>query len=180
MPLVHAFIDAGADDYDEALRGALSVDNVDYNLADLMIARGGNPNIYGCMRISAKFGNIEACRYLISQGSDKYNAMLDGGCLRGRMDIIQLAIILGADDWDIGLRSASKVGNLGLCVLMLHLGAAPGHGLYGACLGGHLSIARRMVARGAINFNDGLRHACVAREPHLIKYMIQCGATSCQ
>lgn len=67
-----------------------------------------------------------------------------------------------------------------MCVLILQFGSDPDWGLYYACHGGQLNVARRMVARGATDINGGLASACSEKHQSLVKYLIQCGATSCE
>jgi hypothetical protein len=182
MDLIHAFINAGAvTNYDNAFCVSLCyVDDIDHEITDLLISHGADPCNTFIMYMCAKSGKIEACRYLVDHGSTHYNDMLKGGCASGRMDIVQLAITLGADNWDDGLSGAASSGDLGMCVLILQFGSDLNWGLYSACSGGQLNVARRMVARGATHINGGLHSACSEKQQSLIKYMIQCGATSCQ
>ena len=55
-------------------------------------------------------------------------------CEGGHMDIVQLMIQKGADDWN--------------------------GGLWKACYGGHMDIIQLMIQKGAYNWNGGLWKAC--------------------
>lgn len=114
MDLIHAFINAGAvATYDNAFCVTLCyVDDIDHEIADLLISHGADPCNTFIMYMCAKSGKIESCRYLVDHGSTHYNDMLKGGCASGRMDIVQLAITLGADNWDDGLSGAASSGDL--------------------------------------------------------------------
>ena len=52
-------------------------------------------------------------------------------------------------------------------------------GLRGACNGGHLALAEKMIQNGATHFNRGLDNACRGGHLDLVQLMIQNGATSC-
>ncbi len=74
-------------------------------------------------------------------------------CQSSNIDVVNLTITLGANDWDWGLR--------------------------GACRGGQLKLANSMITHGATNWNEGLYEACVGGRLKLAKLMISYGATIC-
>jgi hypothetical protein len=61
-------------------------------------------------------------------------SILDGGCLGGHVDIVNMAITKGAQTYNSGL--------------------------YYACRGGHRQIAHIMISKGACNLNYALQGAC--------------------
>jgi len=63
---------------------------------------------------------------------------------------------VGELDIDVGLYLAASGGDRGLTLLMLHLGGDVNEGLRGACAGYNVSLAKRMISRGADNWNDCL------------------------
>ena len=55
----------------------------------------------------------------------------------------------GANDWNRGLLGACLGGHLELAKLMISKGANDWYrGLYGACEGGHLELAQLMISKG--------------------------------
>lgn len=49
--------------------------------------------------------------------------------------------------------------------------------LVGACGGGHLELAMKLVELGASDYSNGLIEACGSDKPDLAEYMISCGYT---
>lgn len=81
------------------------------------------------------------------------NYGLRGGCDSGDMNIVNLMIEKGANNWDEGLRDS--------------------------CKGGHIEIVKLMIEKGAIDFNGGLNSVCVCCKPpnlEIAELMIQQGA----
>ncbi len=52
-------------------------------------------------------------------------------------------------------------------------------GLRGACLGGHMDIMEDMAERGADDWNGGLVRACVGENIDVVDEMIRRGANNC-
>jgi hypothetical protein len=178
--LAHAMISAGANSFGFAVDAANHRCDVDYKLMDRLFLLG-KTDIHTNFHLerAARLGNIESCKYFVSQGGDNFNKVLEGGCSSGRLDIIQLAISNDATDFSAGLKYAAIRGDRGICLLMLIFGADPTSGLYGACTSGNMSLAKYMVLRGARGILAGLMIACRCRNHEIVKYMISLGADQC-
>jgi len=85
--------------------------------------------------------------------AELWRKLLAWACENDRRETIDLAIALGADDWNYGMMSA--------------------------CRGGHLHIIQEMVHRGADAWNEALRFACRCYHQEIIHYLVANGATNC-
>ena len=80
------------------------------------------------------------------------NDGLYGACLGGHIELVNLMISRGADDWNNGLSGACRGGHIELVNLMISRGADDwNYGLSGACYGGHIELVNLMISRGANN-----------------------------
>ena len=84
----------------------------------------------------------------------------------------------GANDWDNGLYSACRNGNIELVKLMIENGSTKYDiCLQIACVHGYIEIANLMIAYGATDCNWSLYSACQFGHIELAKLMIAHGAT---
>ena len=92
---------------------------------------------------------------------------LYGACLGGYIELAELMISKGADNWNSALYDACRGGHMELAELMISKGANHWDwGLWGACEGGHLALAELMIFKGATQFDEGFRSAyCNATVP---------------
>ena len=74
---------------------------------------------------------------------------LNGACLAGRREIIDLMILKGADNWNSGLKYA--------------------------CKGGHQDIVELMISKGANDWDGGLKYACKGSKREIAEWMISLG-----
>ena len=80
---------------------------------------------------------------------------------------------------NLGLMGACRGGHLTLAKVMIGRGATNvNFGLIGSCRGGHLDLAKLMLNLGATDFNAGLRSACINNQVTLAKLMLYHGATN--
>jgi hypothetical protein len=75
---------------------------------------------------------------------------------QGISNVIVSYIVSRLRDW----WSIAYAGEYETCLDMPM--AETDRGLYGACYGGHIEIARLMITRGATDLNHGLYNACLA------------------
>ena len=112
------------------------------------------------------------------------NNGLDGACYGGYLELVELMISKGADDWTLGLYRACEGGHLKIVELMISKGVDYRNGgafnvwnggLFSACGGGHLELAELMISKGANDWNWGLRGACIGGHVKLVELMISKG-----
>lgn len=148
-------------------------------------------------------GNIDLVNEYIKNGVESYvesydvinvwNYGLSSACRGGsrmdsiedkkrRMDIVNLMIYNGADDFDCGLNGACQGGHLDIIDLMISKSIDTeviyNWGLQGACEGGHRDIIDLMISKGANSFNDGLDYASYMGHEDIVNFMIVNGATN--
>jgi ankyrin repeat protein len=127
-----------------------------------------------------KFGDIDIVQLMITYGANDWNNGLLKACESGHIELANLMISSGADNWNIGLLGACNGGHLELAKLMISHGANDWNwGLFGACRGGHLELAQLMISLGANDWDDGLYGACTGGYIKLINLMISLGAIHC-
>lgn len=116
----------------------------------------------------------EICKIASQRG---YNWVLREACVERCINIINLAIEKGANDFDQALYGACEGGNMEIVNLMIEKGAKIGYSiLFWACLGGHIEIINLMIKKGAKNFNDGFYGACQGGDMRIVELMIGKGA----
>ena len=130
------------------------------------------------IKILAVNGQIESI--IMLGNSYDINIGLKFACRGGHIDIVNLMIAKGANNWNYGLRHACRGGHIDIVNLMIAKGANDwNNGLYGACRGGHIDIVNLMIAKGANDWNYGLMGACRGGHIDIINLMIAKGANRC-
>ncbi len=105
------------------------------------------------------------------------NAELYTACLKGDIEMVELAIKKGAYDFNIGLQNACRGGHKEIVELMIRKGADNyNYGMRYASEGGHLDIIELMIEKGAKHFTWSLLAACVRDHNHIMKLMLDKGA----
>ena len=100
-------------------------------------------------------GKYNCKRYATNVKNKNYG--LRGACEGGHMELAQLMIKMGADNWNWGLRGACKCGHMNIVQLMIKMGANDwDEGLWNACDGGHMELVQLMIKMGADHWNWGL------------------------
>jgi hypothetical protein len=88
--------------------------------------------------------------------------------------------VINSREWNWGLYGACKGGHLSLANLIIIKGANNWNsGLRGACVGGHLELANLMISKGANDWDWALTGACNGDHINLVITMILEGATRC-
>ncbi len=137
-----------------------------------------------------KTGNIDEVLRIIMKENFNYwdlNWGLTGACLNGHIEIVNLMIKYGADDWNGGLTSACSGGYIEIVKLMIDKNAADestnwNGGLAYACHGGHREIINLMIKYGADDFNKAMYYTCHGRlsytkdRKEIILFLIEKGA----
>lgn len=191
IDLVKALIKKGATDWNEGMLKACKHGCLE--IVKLMIENGGNNWNYG-LRAGCRYNHLEIVKLMISNGAqvlDKepretniyiednpwcifhrhnknswnYNTGLESACESGNVEIVELFIIQGANDWNEGLQTACNLGHVEVAELLITHGADDwSNGLLHACAGGRTETAKLMIKHGN-NIDDnifdiGLRYAC--------------------
>lgn len=101
---------------------------------------------------------------LISTGRiDDYNFGLRGACRNGQVELVQRMLDAGADNLMLGLEGACRGNSIRVIDMLFQRATAPivpNGGVRGACLGGHIHLVRRMIARGGKYSRGYVRDAC--------------------
>lgn len=122
-------------------------------------------------------GDMNLVNLLISGGANDWNWGLVSACKYGHLEIIELMIIKGADDWNEGLYSACLHGFMQIAELMITKGADDlDSGLYYACINGSMELIDMLISKGTDNWNMGLEGACEGGHIEIVKLMIGKGA----
>jgi hypothetical protein len=117
---------------------------------------------------------------MISRGANDWNGGLSSACKKGDVSLAELMISKGANYWNFGLHVACEGGHVLLVELMILKGANDWNsGLVGACRGGHVSMVEWMISKGANDWYLGLVAACQGGYVNLAKLMISKGANEC-
>ena len=108
-------------------------------------------------------GHLDLVQLMITKGADDWNGGLYDACRGGHQALVHLMITKGANDWNYVLEGVCVGGHQALVQLMITKGADNwNHGLNGACEGGHQALVQLMITKGAYGWNGGLYSACVA------------------
>jgi ankyrin repeat protein len=142
------------------------------------------------------FGLYEQILVYYLNNNTKYIDDFYYACNGGHLEIVNLMIKKGENNWNWGLRGACIGGHLEIVKLMIEKGANYWkHGLTDACKGGHfdsdnarstrfaydnarsrLEIVNLMIEKGANDWGSGLYNACYSGNLEIVKLMIKNGA----
>ena len=145
--------------------------------------------------------DIERIQLFINRGITNWNAGLAGACRGGHVDIAQDMIRRGADNYEMALHFASREGHVDIIQLLKpHIvdwkygldACGQGHlsvvqllkpyivdwkpGLCNACLGGHIDIAKYIIANHDMrhwDISELITDACIGGNIELARLMIQ-------
>lgn len=132
-------------------------------------------------------GYIKMIDIVVAHGANDWNSGLSAACEGGRLEVAKIMIQRGASNFDEGLYNAclGKYSNgyphLVLAEFMANQDVKISDinkCLKYACVGGYEELAKIMVAKGAKNFDEGLRQACASKNINIVKLMLDCGATN--
>lgn len=155
---------------------------------------GQSTNAY----VMARLGQWEDCTNLLCSENDKYelgeliiSRVFRGACRGGHIEIVNYLIdeyhhgcggIYGRDEglktWGPGLYEACSGGHIAIAKLALSRGATNINScMYTACIYNQIEAAKLMIAHGATNFNDCMFGAIHHGNFDVVKLMIAHGAT---
>ena len=104
-------------------------------------------------------------QHIIDQWKQLVNDESSNHCLykaskQGHLDLVQLFINKGANNWNWALEGASKGGHKDLVQFLIDKGANNWNcGLHSASFEGHNDLVQLFIDQGANNWNQGLFHA---------------------
>lgn len=108
-------------------------------------------NVYYGLLGACFGGHMDLVKRLIEHfdKEDTFDEALTAAAAGGHRAIVDLLIGLGAGNHKGALFAACENGHLELAEHLVNTGVSPDEGLDGACCGGNIEIARRMIALGA-------------------------------
>lgn len=125
------------------------------------------------------YNHIEIIDILLKFGTNDYNSGLDGACEKGHMDLAKYMISLGANNYNLALRKACSSGNIKLVRYIVELGGGKfERGMYNAAVKNHKDIVDYMIELGARDYNTGLAVVCINGSLEMAKYMVKKGANN--
>lgn len=120
---------------------------------------------------------IDSFRIRGQNHRDDYNEILTSGAGGGHMEIVRLAIHIGANDFDSALITAAIDGRTDVMELMMKYSAADyDHAAFTAALGNSPAAVRLMLWKGARNYNHILRSAAGSGSFEIVNWMLSLGA----
>lgn len=198
---VNLCIKNGANNWDAGLHNACCGNSVE--IVKLMIKNGANPMVENggihipiseCLEQACRIGNLEIINILVNlipqtglnywDGRDMWDAGLHGACRGGHLDLVELMITKGAEDFNTGMQCACTNGHIEIMKLMILKGGTNWNGcLYGACYGGYegyVKIAKYMIGKGATVsiFNECFERVCFNGDLELAKILVERGANN--
>jgi ankyrin repeat protein len=115
----------------------------------LVYCLNNNPQFEKVFYSACSGGHLEIINIMIEKGADEWISGLSGACQGGHLEIVNLMIEKGANGWDEGLCGACQGGQLEMVNLMIEKGADDWNmGLYSACNGGHFAYGNPFCAKG--------------------------------
>lgn len=110
---------------------------------------------------------------MISKGIDNWNGCLSTACQKNNKEMLILALMNGADDWNYtGFLGACKGGHLEMVQLIMKNKNVNedtlNEGLEYACKKGYVNLVKFLITIGANNYNHGLISACIGGHKEII------------
>lgn len=153
-------------------------------------------NLYMKVKYLCVKGDIVTVAEMITKGvisklvsNDSLMWGLYGACYGGHIELINLLIEHGANNWDYGLMGACEGGRYDVIFMMTARGASNFNmALDGACASGNIDVINIILTSNRVDINYALRGACMSNKKHVVELAIQRGAndwnigmiTSCQ
>ena len=152
-------------------------------IVKILIAEGAYKGAYGLwdgLCGASHSHHVDVARYLMENGADTQkdkNICLYGGALTKDMDMVNLAIEKGANNFEEGLKFACQNGDIEMIKLMRKCGAKNvNNGLLSAISSDKIELAEFLIGEGANNFDEALVLACQKGHLGLIEQLIKLGA----
>ena len=152
-------------------------------IVKILIAEGAYKGEYGLwdgLCGASHKHHVNVSRYLMENGADTQkdkNICLYGGALTKDMDMVNLAIEKGANNFEEGLKFACQNGDIEMIKLMRKCGAKNvNNGLLSAISSDKIELAEFLIGEGANNFDEALVCACHKGHLGLIEQLIKLGA----
>lgn len=128
--------------------------------------------------------NMCMINYLVNRGATNWKDCFNTACRGNHLEIVELVITNCGDmdlDWNSGLYAACAGGCVEIAKLMLQKGATVNNYndiLYQSCMSGSLGIIELMISQGVNNWDNGLCGACYYGHPEVAELMINKGAAN--
>ena len=124
------------------------------------------------MKIAITRGDAEIVKRMIELGANRDEAM-SSAARGGHMEIVELMLTLGADDYDWAMSSAAEGGHLKIVKLMLTRNADDYNtAMSSAAGGGHMEVVELMLSLNADNYNRAMVSAALGGRMEIVKLML--------
>jgi len=139
-----------------------------------------NNYIYNkAMKEASKGDHIEIVNLMIEKGANDFNSAMVYASAEGNMEIVKLMIEKGVNTFNSSMKYSSQGGHMEIVKLMIENG---GNNFNSAMVyagkGGHLEIVKFMIENGANKFNWTIVWASKGGYIEIIKLMIENGANN--
>ena len=109
---------------------------------------------------AAKGGHLNIVQLMLDKGADNFNWAMNSAAAGGHRDIVQLMLDKGANDFKRAMKYAALRGHIDIVQLMLDKGADNfNEAMSYAALGGHIDIVQLMLDKGANDFKESISSA---------------------
>ena len=167
LELVKLLINKGVNKWDYALYCACNEGHME--IAKLLITKGTKSSVYYELD---EDDNLWLDKALDEDDNLDFHYAMKGACLGGHLELAQLMIDHGANDWNSALYHSCEGGSHKVVDLLIRKGADNwNNGLWGACAGGHKELVEAMIARGANCFDHPFITACAGGHLEVAQFM---------
>ena len=130
------------------------------------------------MRWAARGGHIDIVQLMLERGANNFNQAMKYASKGGHIDIVQLMLDKGANDFNEAMEWAAIGGHIDIVQLMLDKGANDDFEwtLIYAAKGGHIDIVQLMLDKGSNDFNLSMRFAAGGGHIDIVRLMLDRGA----
>ncbi len=150
-----------------------------YDLAYWFVGQGADPN--EGMDAAVEINNLNLIYYFIEVGANDWNLGLLTASREGNMDLILFFIGFGADDWNNAMFEAIEVADMNLVLFFIERGANDWNfALLEAIESNNREMVQFFINQGANNWNKGLLVAIENNNLMFVELMVDLGATNLQ
>lgn len=149
------------------------------------------PEMYSAMAGAIDGAYDELKGYLLGTDRQDWERIATHACANGHLALLRMAIAHGVDNIWYGMHKASRNGHLNIVEAFLYPEIIRKNSysihnisrvrwnscLYQACRGGHVDIAKLLIARGADDINLAMSYACRGGQREIVELMIANGAS---
>lgn len=125
-------------------------------------------------------GNMEIINLMLSKGANNYNEVLYTAAKRGYINIVKLMLSMGVNNLNNALEGAAKNGHLDIVKLLLEKGATNfRYALALAADRGRLDIMKLLIDKVSLDdINNAMRYASIGNQPDAMRFLIDQGGNA--